>query len=55
MITTNITIEKTNNKFEVPVNAKNNKSQLYILEFHYDNNSFNDFIITTPAFRQNKK
>ncbi len=54
-IITNITIEKTSNKFEVPVNAENNKSQLYILEFHYDNNSFNDFIITTPAFRQNKK
>jgi PhoPQ-activated pathogenicity-related protein len=53
-ITTDITIEKTSNKFAVPINAEENKPSLYILEFHYNNDSFEDFIITTPAFKQNK-
>ena len=52
--TTVIPIKETENMFEIPVNSALNKPQLYILEMHYENYPFDDLIITTPAFKQNK-
>ena len=53
-VTTAITIGKDINKFEAPINIEANKSQLHILELRYDNYPFDDFVITTPAFKHNK-